>query len=251
MKMRTLLLTVLYLIPLMQPVFLVAQGIQPANNQEEARQVEADTLPPQPFPGIGITSEFENTSRLLSESAGKHLSQETVAAFRTEADTLSAQIQGFLIDTSNYSLKEISTRELDQLNFRAQYFTDQIDALQGRLSGISDELESVLMGLQKNRERWRLTQEGAIDARSRRMRSMAIPKSTRTPSGTWMPNSAASRTAARARAAPISALEGTQPTFRQSPPMRCRSTKATFAPKPAAPAALTRPAVPAPMTTRL
>src|SRR4030095_9389104 len=46
-------------------------------------------------------------------------------------------------------------------------------------------------------------------------------------------------------------LDGTQPTLRQSPPNRFRSTSATLAPSPAAPAALTNPAVPPPMTTRL
>jgi hypothetical protein len=39
--------------------------------------------------------------------------------------------------------------------------------------------------------------------------------------------------------------------LRQSPPMRCRSMRATFAPSPAAPAAVTRPAVPPPVMTRL
>src|SRR5262249_42503039 len=47
------------------------------------------------------------------------------------------------------------------------------------------------------------------------------------------------------------ALDGTQPTLRQSPPRSSRSTSATLAPSPAAPAAVTSPAVPAPITTRL
>src|SRR3989338_4658406 len=58
-------------------------------------------------------------------------------------------------------------------------------------------------------------------------------------------------TSAAAREERINALEGTQPTFRQSPPKRCFSINATLAPSPAAPAAVTRPAVPPPMTTRL
>ena len=62
---------------------------------------------------------------------------------------------------------------------------------------------------------------------------------------------AAARRAATARAARMMALDGTQPTLRQSPPRRCRSIKATFAPSPAAPAAVTSPAVPPPITTRL
>src|SRR5207244_12041140 len=61
----------------------------------------------------------------------------------------------------------------------------------------------------------------------------------------------ASRTGAQAREARMRAFEGTHPTLRQSPPSRCFSTRATRAPSPAAPAAVTRPAVPAPITTRL
>jgi hypothetical protein len=45
------------------------------------------------------------------------------------------------------------------------------------------------------------------------------------------------------------AFEGTQPTLRQSPPIRCRLTSATFAPKAAEAAATTRPPGPAPPTT--
>jgi len=159
MKMRTLLLTVLYLIPFLHSGLLPGQGILPVKSQEATKQAVADTLPPQPFPVIGITSEFDKTNQLLNESGGKHLSQETVTALRTEADTLFAQIQGFMLDSSSYSLKDLSSRELDQLNFRAQFFADQIGALQNRLSGISDGLESSLMGLQRNREQWRLTRD--------------------------------------------------------------------------------------------
>ncbi len=44
-------------------------------------------------------------------------------------------------------------------------------------------------------------------------------------------------------------LDGTQPYQRQSPPSRCFSTSATFAPSVAAPAATTRPPEPPPITT--
>ena len=89
-----------------------------------------------------------------------------------------------------------------------------------------------------------------IAARNRRMRAMAAPKSRSTPAGNPRPNSAPSCADAHTRAARMSPFEGTQPTFRQSPPIRCRSTSATFAPIPAATAAVTRPAVPAPITHR-
>ena len=49
----------------------------------------------------------------------------------------------------------------------------------------------------------------------------------------------------------IDLADGTQPMFRQSPPSKSRSISATLAPRPAAPAAVTNPAVPAPTTTRL
>jgi hypothetical protein len=83
-----------------------------------------------------------------------------------------------------------------------------------------------------------------------RIRSITAGKSTRMPSGTSIPNRLALRIAAAMRPALMIPFEGTQPTFRQSPPIRLRSTRATFAPNPAAPAAVTSPAVPAPMTTR-
>src|SRR5262245_4390220 len=49
----------------------------------------------------------------------------------------------------------------------------------------------------------------------------------------------------------MSALVGTHPKFRQSPPIKRSSTSATRAPSAAAPAADTSPAVPAPSTSRL
>ena len=85
----------------------------------------------------------------------------------------------------------------------------------------------------------------------RRTRSITAPKSIVTPSGTFTPSAAASRSSPMTRAARITVFEGTQPVFRQSPPMRCRSTRATRAPSVAEAAAVTRPAVPAPTTTRL
>src|SRR4029077_10080946 len=90
-----------------------------------------------------------------------------------------------------------------------------------------------------------------MPARSRRIRSMAEEKLTSGAEALWTPNSVPLRESKAARAARIIPLDGTQPTLKQSPPRRLRSTKAPFAPTPAAPAALTNPAVPAPTTTKL
>ena len=84
------------------------------------------------------------------------------------------------------------------------------------------------------------------------MRSIAAPKSACAPSASASPISfCARRASATMREARITLFEGTQPTFRQSPPSRWRSTSATFAPSPAAIAEVISPAVPAPITTRL
>ena len=90
-----------------------------------------------------------------------------------------------------------------------------------------------------------------VEDGARRMRAIAAPKSRSTPPGKVNPNAAPSRADAHTRAARRTPFDGTQPTLRQSPPIRCRSTRATLAPRPAATAAVTSPAVPAPTTTRL
>src|SRR5215831_5038264 len=64
------------------------------------------------------------------------------------------------------------------------------------------------------------------------------------------PNRPASLAPAAACAAASSALLGTQPKFRQSPPMRSRSIRATLNPSCAAAAVTESPAAPAPMTAR-
>jgi len=65
------------------------------------------------------------------------------------------------------------------------------------------------------------------------------------------PRAPAAATSPSTRADRRIAFDGTQPKLRQSPPRYRLSTRATLAPRPAAPAAETRPAVPPPMTTRL
>mmetsp|Transcript_18887 Transcript_18887/g.48478 ORF Transcript_18887/g.48478 Transcript_18887/m.48478 type:complete len:227 (+) Transcript_18887:616-1296(+) len=91
---------------------------------------------------------------------------------------------------------------------------------------------------------------GEIFARRRRMRSITLPKSTVT-SPVFTPNSLAFLASCAARAARMRALLGTQPTLRQSPPIRCSSMMATFPPRPAAMEEDTSPPAPAPITTIL
>ena len=88
-----------------------------------------------------------------------------------------------------------------------------------------------------------------MPARRRRIRCITCAKSI-VGSVARTPSRAPLRSSPTTRDERISPLEGTQPTFKQSPPSNARSTSATLAPRPAAPAALTSPAVPAPRTTR-
>ena len=90
---------------------------------------------------------------------------------------------------------------------------------------------------------------GARSARRARMRAMTDGKSACADDCT--PNAGPRRDSATRRADRSMAFDGTHPVLRQSPPRRDRSTSATRAPRPAAPAAHTRPAVPPPITTRL
>ena len=78
-------------------------------------------------------------------------------------------------------------------------------------------------------------------------RSMTAPRSTGGRINPGRPNSPARLASAQTAAERISALEGTQPKCRQSPPSRERfSISTAFAPNCAAPAATVRPAAPPP-----
>mmetsp|Transcript_5136 Transcript_5136/g.12379 ORF Transcript_5136/g.12379 Transcript_5136/m.12379 type:complete len:245 (+) Transcript_5136:1347-2081(+) len=91
-----------------------------------------------------------------------------------------------------------------------------------------------------------------IPARTSRTRCITFAKSTLTSPVNSMPSSLSfslSANLAASFALRISALLGTHPVFKQSPPIHLISTIATFAPTPAAPAAVTSPPAPAPTTT--
>ena len=150
------------------------QGIVTQSAQPEITQAEADSLSRLPFPLIGITRELGATERLISRSEQKDLSQEMLEGISGEVDSLIAQAEMFLEDPVLGSMGEISTRELDQLALQNQFYTDQITGLLSRLSDMSVELESQMLQLQVNRQRWNLTMEqGAgdptLEARSERL----------------------------------------------------------------------------------
>jgi len=164
MKMRMLLLSALLTTIILLPYKTSGQEFFSQTTQNETTQVETDSLALLPFPVMGITREFGATNRLLKEAGEKHLPQEELIGFTSELDTLFSQINVFQDDSIIYSLENVSSRELDQISQRAQYFMHEIDGLQDRLSGIASELDEYTALLSGNRQRWQLTlDQGAED----------------------------------------------------------------------------------------
>jgi len=165
MKIRTLLLSVLLTSVLFFPSNSFGQGIIPPESQNESTQAEADSLSQLPFPVVGITRELGVSERLLSESEDLDLDQETLDGFASDVDSLLAQVEFFMGDTAIYSMEGLSTREMDQVGQRNQFYVDQIDDLTNRLSKVAKELENQMLKLQVNRQRWILTMDlGEADA---------------------------------------------------------------------------------------
>ncbi|MCK5694128.1 MAG: mechanosensitive ion channel, partial [Bacteroidales bacterium] len=168
--MRLLLLSAFLTTILLLPYKTSGQEFFPQPTQNEISQEGTDSVALLPFPVMGITKEFGITSRLLQEAGEKHLPKEELSEFTSELDTLISQINLFQGDSIIYSLANVSSRELDQISQRAQYFMNEIDGLQDRLSRIASELEEYTALLSVNRQRWQLTldqraDDEALDAR--------------------------------------------------------------------------------------
>jgi len=157
MKMRLLLLSALLTTILLLPYLTSGQDIFSQTTENETTQAETDSVALLPFPVMGITKEFGATNRLLNEAGEKHLPREKLLRFTGELDTLLSQINNFQGDSIIYSLENVSSRELDQINQRAQYYMNEIDGLQDRLSRIASELDEYTALLSGNRQRWQLT----------------------------------------------------------------------------------------------
>jgi potassium-dependent mechanosensitive channel len=169
MKIRLLLPTVLLLSSILLSLNLFGQGATQQTTRDETprdetHEVQPDSLAPQPFPAIGITEEIGTTGNLLNEALQEHLTEEDITAYTTELDTVISEINRFAYDSVIVSLKGVSSRELDQITQRAQVYLDQVEELQGRLSGVATGLESKSALLRGNRQRWQITlEQGAND----------------------------------------------------------------------------------------
>ncbi len=159
MKFSALFLSVLLFTTLVLPFNSSGQDIFPQSAKEEASQVRPDSVVLQPFPTIGITQEFGATNRLITEAEKKHLSEDVLTSFTSESDSLASHISGFLGDSTTMTLEDVTSRELDQIAQRAQFHINLVEGQQDRLSKEANALESEMMLLQDNLQRWTLTLE--------------------------------------------------------------------------------------------
>lgn len=157
MKTRRLPLPVLLFLSFILSHNLNAQEVMSQTLAEEPSQANSDSVVLKPFTTIGITQQLETTNRMIIESGKQHLTEEEVAAFSRELDSLFSQVTRFLGDSSTVTLEGLSARELDQISLRAEFYQNQIVGLQDRLSKETKVLESELMLLHGNRQRWQLT----------------------------------------------------------------------------------------------
>lgn len=155
--MRLLLLSVLLTTIILLPFKTSGQDILPQTTPDATTRVETDSVELRAFPLIGITKEFGSTNRLIDEAGDMQVSKEAFQDFTSDLDTLVAQINDFLDDSTTRNLKNESPRELDQIGKRAQHYTDEIEGLQARLAKVANELESESVLLRNNLQRWQLT----------------------------------------------------------------------------------------------
>jgi len=174
MKMRALLLTIILFASFILPYKLSGQGIIPKTTQDETAQVNPDSVVLRPFPITGITKEFGATNDLIIGSEKKYLTEDQVARFSSNSDTLFYQINFFLGDSSTINLEGVSSRELDEIGQRSQFYMNQVEVLQERLTKKAMDLESEQETLMENKQRWQLTleqeaEEEAVAARADRI----------------------------------------------------------------------------------
>ena len=142
MKTRLLLLPQLLIVTFLLLSDAFGQKVIPKSTQEQIPQAEADSVALQPFPASEITEEFDKSRSLLSTALKQQLSLEKRAGYSSELDTLLSTINDFLGDSTITSLVGASNRELNQHTLRAQFYMNQIESLQGRLSRVANGLES-------------------------------------------------------------------------------------------------------------
>ena len=153
---------------------LSGQGVIQKSSQEGDTQSATDTIQIQPFESTAITEAFSAASNLISESGKAHLSEDVIAGYNSEIDTLFSTIHGFLSDSTIITLEDVSVRDLENFSQRANFYMGGLDQLRDRLAKGATNIEEVVDKLARNNERWLLTlqtipEEEIIESRVQRI----------------------------------------------------------------------------------
>jgi hypothetical protein len=159
MKSRSFLLSALLFTLIMVPQGLLGQGFIPQTTLEESIPAEEDSVVLRPFPSTRITEAFAASGNLISQSVKKKFTEDDIARYESDIDTLLLEVNAFLGGPKISNLEELEVRDLDQIITRSRVFTGRIDAMQGRLSTVAQDLTNESELLYQNKERWRLTLE--------------------------------------------------------------------------------------------
>lgn len=143
---------------------LWAQGILPQTaTQEVVEQAGSDSVQILAFATTEIPNAFGRSNALISESGQQHFTEKIIASYQEEVDTLFFVIRHFLGDSTFLTLEGISSRELDQIAVRVDYYQDELDQTQGRLSNMAMDIEGVTLVLSNDRKRWEKTLEATAE----------------------------------------------------------------------------------------
>ncbi len=144
---------------------LWGQDSIPAVDQEKMPAPESDTLQKISFEPTEISEAFQASNSLLLESGKKHFSEETIAGYMEEVDTLFSAIRHFMGDPAVISLNGVSLRELDLITQQSDYFLGELEKMQKSLSEGATELNRATQLLDANSQEWELILSGeGVDA---------------------------------------------------------------------------------------
>lgn len=135
-----------------------------AQEGNEADGDQADSLAILPIPATQITTEYDESLKLISRSGDLQLSEKEIKELETQLDTVFSLVDNFLEDSILKRMDGANIRELDYARNLVNNQVDNIADFQTLLSRRTKEIESATLDLTQAGLRWQLTREGA-DAR--------------------------------------------------------------------------------------
>jgi len=146
-------------------ILLLAAVLSPElraqDSQDAASQAESDTIVVLPIPPTEITTEYDESSQLISDAGKLQLSEGELKELGNERDTIFAIVKEFLADSILLSLGDANIRELDNARGLVDIHINQISAFQTKLNKRSREIQEASIELAQSEKRWSLTGEKA------------------------------------------------------------------------------------------